>query len=134
MTLASTHAQRVGVTVHTACSDLDSEPVPAGPWDVIIDFYFLQRQLLPRMLDSLAVSGFLLWVHPTRANLQRHPRPSARFLLDDGEARQLIADLGRDDLRIIECHEGWQTNDRHESIVMLQRLSAATGPPIEVPS
>ena len=121
LALAATHAQRAGVEVKTVVADLDREPLPDGPWAVIIDFYFLARSLIPRMVAGLAPDGVLLWVHPTRSNRLRHPRPGARFLLDDGEASRLIADLASDDFRIIEIREGWQTNGRHESIVVLQR-------------
>ena len=122
LTLATDNAYRVGVTVNTHVADLDTEPLPNGPWDVIIKFYFLARSLIPQIIDNLAPGGMFLWVHPTRSNLLRHPRPGARFLLDDGEAEHLIADLAvSGDVRIIECREGWQKTDRHESIVVLER-------------
>lgn len=121
LALAASHAKRAGVEVDTVVSDLDMEPLPVGPWDVVIDFYFLSRALVPRMVAALAPEGMLLWVHPTRTNLRRHARPGARFLLEDGETGRLIADLASDHFRIIEIREGWQTNDRHESIVVLKR-------------
>lgn len=122
MTLASDNAHRVGVTVNTHVADLDTESLPNGPWDVIVKLYFLKRALIPRIIASLAPGGVFLWVHPTRTNLRRHARPSARFLLDDGEAERSIADLVHShDVQIIECREGWQNTDRHESIVVLKR-------------
>ena len=125
LALAVAHARRAGVDVETVVSDLDVAPLPVGPWAVIIDFYFLARSLIPRMAAELAPGGVLLWVHPTRSNLLRHSRPGARFLLEDGEAGQLIGDLACADLQIFEIREGWQTNGRHESIVVLKRSAIA---------
>ena len=67
-----------------------------------------------------------LWVHPTHSNLQRHSRPSSRFLLQDGEAAQLIADLACDDLEIIDFREGWQETDRYESVALVQKTAKST--------
>ena len=43
-----------------------------------------------------------------RKNLERHARPSARWLLDDGELRQVPG------LRTLHHHEDWNAAGRHE--------------------
>ena len=68
----------------------DVEPLPPGPWDLVTQFFYLNRALFPRYPQILAPGGFLLVVHPTRKNLERYPRPSARFLLEDGELPGLV--------------------------------------------
>ena len=121
LALAVANAQAVGATVQTVVADLDHIPLPLGPWNVIIDFYYLSRSLIPAMVQQLAPGGYFMWIHPTRRNLERHPRPSARFLLAEGEAAQLIADLDSQDLQIIDCREGWQKTGRHEACVLLRK-------------
>ena len=42
--------------------------------------------LIASAATGLAPGGRLIWIHPTTTNLERHAKPSARFLLDLGEA------------------------------------------------
>jgi SAM-dependent methyltransferase len=91
-----------GLPVETRALDLEAEPPPAGPWDVITCFHYLQRDLFPALHDGLAVGGLLVVEVPTVRNLQRHPRPSRRFLVESGELRDLL-----DPLEIVWYREGW---------------------------
>lgn len=65
---------------------------------------YLQRELVPRMAEVLAIDGRLVWIHPITTNLERHGSPSARFLLQPGEARALVEAAG---LRVLWYDEGW---------------------------
>jgi len=114
--IAHDNALMAGVEITTIQSDLDSEPLPAGPWDVITTANYLQRRLYPAMIDTLAPGGFLVVVVATVANLQRHPRPGRSFLVEPGELLLLT-----DGLEVIHHSEGWRANDRHEAHLVARK-------------
>jgi SAM-dependent methyltransferase len=95
-------ARERGVAVQTVVADLEEPPLPAGPWDVITCFHYLQRDLFPRLVEHLSVGGVLICELPTRRNLERHPRPGGRYLLGEGELLSLCAPL-----RVVYYREGW---------------------------
>jgi tellurite methyltransferase len=111
--LARDRATAHGVTLSTVRLDLEAEPPPAGPWDVVLVRHYLQRPLLPRLGGLLAPGGLLCVCIATRRNLERHPRPSARFLLEPGELPGLVP--GLEIVRWVEdwTHEG--PEGRHEA-------------------
>src|SRR5262249_39272065 len=50
----------------TLALDLDTDPPPSGPWDLVLVFHFLDRRLYPTLPELLAPGGLLYIVHPTR--------------------------------------------------------------------
>ena len=117
LAMANERAERSGVALTTRQVDLSAEPLPAGPWDLITSFNFLDRQLVPQMIKQLALGGHLALSIATKSNLQRHERPNARFLLDDGELPSLVAGLG-----IILYSEGWGLDGRHTAELFAQKV------------
>ncbi|EYF07292.1 class I SAM-dependent methyltransferase [Chondromyces apiculatus] len=117
--LAQRAAGQAGLPLHTLQRDLEREPLPEGPWDLILCFHYLQRSLFPRIPALLAPGGVFLIVHQTHGNLLRHERPSARFLLADGELPTLVGLA----LREVHYEEGWLAEGRHEAVLL------ATNPP-----
>ena len=101
---AAERAAAAGVELRTASVDLERESLPVGPWDLILCSHYLQRELIPAFAAALAPGGRLIWIHPTQTNLERHARPSARFLLAPGEARELVTRAG---LELELAREGW---------------------------
>lgn len=116
--LAREAARAGGVALDARAADLERDGLPAGPWDVILDFHYLQRSLFPAFAQALAPGGLLVFVQPTRRNLERHPRPGAAHLLEEGELARLVADLPLDVLRL---DEGWTEEDRHEARLVARR-------------
>lgn len=112
---AEEEARRRGLAIATAVLDLEEGSFPAGPWDLILSFHYLQRDLFPAFAAELASGGVLAFVQPTRKNLERHPRPSARFLLEEGELAGLIEGAG---LAVLELREGWLEDGRHEAAAL----------------
>ncbi len=94
----------------TLAQDLESEALPAGPWDAIVDFHYLQRDLFQAYPALLGTGGLLVFVQPTMRNLERHAHPSERFLLEEGEIRALASGL-----EILHLDEGWSPAGRHEA-------------------
>jgi tellurite methyltransferase len=111
LTLARAAAAELPVEV--VCADLENDPLPAGPFELVLSSYFLRRELFPAFPTVLAPGGLLVYVQPTRSNLQRHTRPPAGFLLEDGELPSLVRGL-----EIVRYEEGWfgaGDDARHEA-------------------
>lgn len=87
-------AALAGVDLRVAQADLERDPLPPGPWALVLCSHYLQRDLLPAIAEALQPGGCLVWIHPTTANLERHARPSRRFLLEPGEALRLVEAAG----------------------------------------
>lgn len=99
-----------GLTVKTVARDLADGALPLGPWTAITCVHYLDRELLPQLGADLAPGGRLVVAIATTTNLERHERPSARFLLDPDELPTLVPDLD-----VVEFSEAWRGNDTHEA-------------------
>ena len=95
-------AARRGLRVETRVLDLEREPLPAGPFDVVACLRYLQRDLFPALRDCLSPGGLLVCELMTRRNLERHDHPSGRFLVEENELLELVAPL-----RVVYHREGW---------------------------
>lgn len=109
-------AAAAGLEIRTLQLDLELEPLPPGPWDLIVVVRYLQRKLFEEIPDVLAPGGTLLYVQPTRSNLQRHAKPSAAYLLEDGEMPSLVQGL-----EIVLCDEGWTEEGFHEARLVARK-------------
>jgi len=116
ISLAEDEAASAGVRITSRIVDLETELFPAGPWDLIISFYYLQRSLFDSFAEALTPGGLLVFAQPTTSNLQRNTKPPARFLLEDGELPGLVRGL-----EIIRYHEGWQEEGRHEARLVARK-------------
>jgi SAM-dependent methyltransferase len=116
--LARQAADAACLPLTTLLLDLESQPLPAGPWDLIVSFRYLQRSLFSAFPEALAPGGLLVFVQPTRSNLQRHERPPERFLLEDGELPRLVTGL-----QVLLYEEGWLADGRHEARLLARRLT-----------
>jgi tellurite methyltransferase len=114
--LAHARAEAAGVRVATVEVDLDEDPPPAGPWDLILVHHFLDRDVYRALPARLAERGTLAICHPTSRNLERHARPSARYLLDEGELGGLILDV-----TLVSYEESWGPEGRHEARLLAVR-------------
>jgi tellurite methyltransferase len=110
------------VTLET---DLELEPFPAGPWDLIVSVCYLLRPLFAVYPRFLAPGGILAVVQPTKKNLERHDKPPADFLLDDGELPRLVSGL-----EVVHYEEGWLADGRHDAVIVARRHRGETIPGI----
>jgi len=115
---ARRRAEAEDSTLRVHETDFD-DGFPPGPWDVLIDFNFLDRRLFPALPSLLAPGGWFVFLQPTTTNLERHPRPSARFLLEPGELRGLLPT----DLDVVRFEESWGPEGRHEARLVAQSAS-----------
>lgn len=113
---AKLRAAAAGVQIETLCIDFERELFPPGPWDLIVAFCFLQRELFDKFQHALLPGGRLVFAQPTKRNLERHSRPPERFLLDDGELPGLIQGL-----EIEQFQEGWLQDGQHTAFLVARR-------------
>jgi len=113
---AAAAAREAGVALRTQRVDVECEPLPPGPYALVLCLNFLWRPLFAAIPQVLAPGGLLVFSQPTRANLQRHPHPSARFLLEDGELPRLVQGL-----ELVSYTEGWTEEGRHEARLVASR-------------
>ncbi len=123
LAFATERAGRLNVAIRTEHVDLSADPLPAGPWDVLLLFHFLERVLFTRVTSVLRPGGVLIGSLATVTNLERNPRPPRPFILDDGELPGLIRDL--ETLRYEEC---WADNHHDARFVARRPLDGTAGP------
>ncbi|NOK22376.1 class I SAM-dependent methyltransferase [Corallococcus carmarthensis] len=110
-------ARDAGVSLTRLRLDLEAEALPPGPFDLVVCLNYLWRPLFAAVPALLAPGGLFVFAQPTLSNLQRHPHPSARFLLEDGELPTLLQGL-----QSLSFTEGWTDTGRHEARVLAQKL------------
>ncbi len=54
-------AAQVGVKIHPCLADLDRFPIPEERYDLIADFYFLSRRLIPKIKKGLRRRGKVIF-------------------------------------------------------------------------
>lgn len=120
---AARHAAAAGVAdrVHARRLDLSTGALPPGAFDVILTFHYLDRAHRDAWLDRLVPGGVLIAAQPTLTNLERHARPSARFLVAPGELAAWARGRGLD---LVVSREGWNREGRHEAEVIARKPDA----------
>jgi len=114
--IAGQRAKEAGIQITLLPADLEEGPFPEGPWDLILSVCYLWRPLFAIYPQVLAPSGLLVVIQPTKKNLERHPKPPAGFLLNDGELPGLVSGL-----EIVHYAEGWQADGRHDAVVVAKK-------------
>lgn len=116
LAIAARRARQANVSLRTLEIDLEQQPFPAGPWDVILSVCYLQRELFAEYPRRLALGGRLIVIQPTVKNLERHAKPPRDFLLAEGELRTLAGPL-----EVLHYGEGWSADDRHDAVLVAER-------------
>lgn len=87
-------------------ADLTQFHLPADTFDVILNFYYLQRDLWPQYTRALRPGGWLVLETLTQEMRTRLPDTDPNFLLAPGELKRAF-----DQLEIIVYREGWSKGD-----------------------
>ncbi len=85
-------AARCGFAVRTVCANLRGGELPGSGYQVIVDTFFLERSLLPRMVEALAPGGLLLFETFMAFEGTVGP-PEDPYVLARGELHAAFADL-----------------------------------------
>ncbi len=107
---AAERAGGEGLTITTVEADLDVDPPPAGPFDVIVVANFLQRDILAALRPLLTPGGIAGIIIATTTNLERHDKPGRHYLVEPDELPTLVSGL-----EILHHSEAWRPNGRHEA-------------------
>ncbi len=105
------------LTITTVEADLETDPLPDGPFAVVTVANYLQRDLFGAMADRLAPGGILAAVIATETNLERNEHPRREFLLTPDELPGLVPGL-----EVLHHSEDWRENGRHEAHLVARRI------------
>jgi len=101
-------AQRLGLPIEALVADLEHYPLPSEEYDLIVNFYYLQRSLTPSIVAALKPGGVLVFESFTIDQLQFGWGPKLPdHLLRPGELRDMFAAL-----ETLLYHEGVIQGDR----------------------
>jgi SAM-dependent methyltransferase len=96
--LAQARAEATRQGLHKAIdfiqADLDRWPVPPARYDLIVVFYYLNRDLMPRLARGLRPGGLLFQANHNERFLAVRPNFDPGYLLAVGELRQMALDAG----------------------------------------
>jgi len=85
-------AREKGVTIRAEQADLTSYTLPSETFDVVLNFYFLERGLIPEIKRCLKKSGMAIFETYT-AEHQKYVPFNPRYLLDENELLHLFLDF-----------------------------------------
>ena len=101
-------AEELGLAIEAVVADLERYELPIEEYDLIVNFYYLQRSLSPQIVAALKPGGLLVFESFTIDQLQFGWGPkSADHLLHPGELRDMFPDL-----ETLLYHEGVVQGDR----------------------
>ncbi len=90
-----TAAEARGLHIEAVCADLETSALPDGPFDIVLNFYYLQRDLCPRLAEALRPGGVLVFESFTLGQRVFGWGPQRQeHLLRPGELPRLFPDLG----------------------------------------
>lgn len=96
-------ATEQGVSIHTVVANLEGYDPGTACYDVVVNFFYLQRSLIPKIKQALKEGGLILFETYTVEHLElpstRGPRTRA-YLLERGELEALF-----DDFEILHASE-----------------------------
>jgi SAM-dependent methyltransferase len=99
---ATVRARGLTMTITACVVDLEREPLPAGPYDVIVMLNFLQRDLFTPLAQALAPGGLLLFETLARSHVDELGHSfNPDYLVEPGELLQAFGGL-----EVVDHHEG----------------------------
>ena len=110
-------AEEMGVKIHTVCTDLDTYPIKREQYDLIANFYFLKRSLIPKIKKGLKKGGkviFETYILEHR-NIATSGPKQAKYFLRPNELLKFF-----DGFRILRYREGiFKEGGRKKAIASL---------------
>lgn len=116
---ATTEAKRRDLQVQFVQADLGRWWLRPAHYDLIIVFYYLNRELMYGVAAGLRPGGLLFQANRNRRFLEVRPGFNPDYLLEPGELRRLALDAG---LKILYYSDG-SPGTEHSSQLIAQRRS-----------
>jgi SAM-dependent methyltransferase len=99
---ATAEARGLTMTIAPRVVDLEREPLPGGPYDVIVMLNFLQRDLFAPIAQALAPGGLLLFETLARSHVDELGHSfNPAYLVEPGELLSAF-----DGLEVVDHREG----------------------------
>ena len=123
LTLLDQEASRRGLAIDTRLVDLEANPIlPAGPFDLVIDFFYLHRPLLPLLGALLRPGGLMVLRTFSCAGPFPGGPDNPDFVLKPGELLELFQSWD------ILCHEeGLEPSHKGGSLAGIVARRPGTG-------
>lgn len=100
--------------INFVAADLEGFKIPANTYDLIVNFNYLQRSIVPAIKNGLKRGGYLIFETYTLEQKELgHPK-NPEFLLGPNELLRLFSDL-----HIIYYREGIIEEERKKAIALL---------------
>ena len=111
LSLAQRAAKKGGLALVTLTLDLEEDPLPEGPFDLVVCTWFLLsgRNWID-IASVLAPGGTVVYVQPTPTHLQRHAHPGRRFTVEFSDLEAAVRAAGIVSLRL---EQGWDRGGNH---------------------
>ncbi len=114
-------AERNDVSIKAFEADLESYTLARERYDLITDFYYLQRDLIPQIKAALKPGGIALMETYTVANLELglHGPKKREYLLEENELLRLFMDAG---MKIIFYREMIINDEKAIASIIAQKV------------
>jgi tellurite methyltransferase len=86
-------ASMAGVTIEARHMDLSTLTLPANTYDVVACFYYLQRDLLPQIINTLRTGGMVIYETFSREQVQYGHPTNPAYLLQPNELLKVFQEL-----------------------------------------
>ena len=110
-------AARRGLQINLVQADLSRWWVRPACYDLILVFYYLNRDLMPRLAAALRPGGLLFQANRNKRFLAIRPDFAPDYLLQPGELRQIASSAG---LEVVLYEEG-AAGEAHNSRLIARR-------------
>ena len=111
-------ASRHRVQIRTIQQDLERQPIlPAGQYDLVVVFRYLQRSLMPALSKALRPGGYLVYETFHERNRQTGAKPAnPDHLLKTGELTSSFSEL-----EILIANDAFEQSGRYFSHILARR-------------
>ncbi len=117
-------AYKTGVQIDARCvdlEDLESYKIEEYSYDVLICFYYLQRNLFPRIKDALKPQGIIIYETFLIDQHIKTGHPKRKeYCFEHNELLKLFTELG--DFRILYYHEGQDSKGIYKAGLVAQKI------------
>lgn len=91
--IAKREAKARNLEVNFLCADLDDYQLLENTYDLVINFYYLNRDMCPKIVKALKLGGILIFETYNQKHTLVKKDFNPKYLLKDGELLELFKEL-----------------------------------------